>query len=192
MNDSDPLDSNLTSFVLRSTGAKTVSASEVVQSLWSGYGQIVRCHLTESVSPSVILKHIRWPEEQGHKYGWTSDRSHQRKLKSYQVETVWYQRYATRCLDACRVPDCLAVERRPDGVLLLLEDLDSAGFAGRRQRVRDTVVDACLTWLANFHATFMQERPEGLWTVGTYWHLATRPDELNALEDSRLKVAAAA
>lgn len=190
VNDSDPLDSNLTSFVLRSTGAKTVSACEVVQSLWSGYGQIVRCHLTESMSPSVILKHIRWPEEQGHKYGWTSDRSHQRKLKSYQVETVWYQNYAPSCLDACRVPHCLAFEQRPEGILLLLEDLDSAGFAGRRHHVGDAEVDACLTWLANFHAYFMGECPDGLWSVGTYWHLATRPDELQALEESRLKAAA--
>jgi thiamine kinase-like enzyme len=33
--------------------------------------------------------------------------------------------------------------------------------------------------------------PEGLWEVGTYWHLATRPDELRALDDSKLKKAAA-
>ena len=189
--DSDQLEADMTAFVLRSTGGEGVSDTEIVQSLWSGYGQIVRCHLTGSAIPTVILKHVRWPDEQAHKYGWTSDQSHQRKQTSYQVETVWYQRYATRCLDACRVPNCLAVEHRPDGVLLLLEDLDCAGFAGRRHRVRDTEVDACLTWLANFHATFMEERPNGLWTVGTYWHLATRPDELHALEDSRLKGAAA-
>ena len=191
MTDSDPFEADLTAFVLRSTGAEAVAGTEVVQNLWSGYGQIVRYHLTGSAIPGVILKHVRWPDEQAHKYGWTSDLSHQRKLTSYQIETAWYQRYATRCLDTCRVPDCLAFEHRPDGVLLLLEDLDSAGFAGRRHRVRDTDVEACLTWLANFHATFMQERPDGLWPVGTYWHLATRPDELQALEDSRLKVAAA-
>ena len=128
--DSDQLEGDMRAFVLRSTGAEAVSDTEIVQSLWSGYGQIVRCHLAGSAIPGVILKHVRWSDEQAHKYGWTSDRSHQRKQTSYQVETVWYQRYATRCLDACRVPDCLAVEHRPDGVLLLLEDLDSAGFAG--------------------------------------------------------------
>ena len=32
--------------------------------------------------------------------------------------------------------------------------------------------------------------PEGLWPVGTYWHLATRPDELAALDDGRLRRAA--
>jgi hypothetical protein len=189
--DSDQLDADLTSFLLRSTGAEAVSGIEVVQNLWSGYGQIVKCHLIGTATPCVILKHVRWPDRQAHKYGWASDRSHQRKLKSYQVETAWYQRYATRCSDACRVPECLAFEHRADGVLLLLEDLDSAGFAGRRHRVQTAEVDACLTWLANFHATFMKECPDGLWTVGTYWHLATRPEELQALEDSRLKIAAA-
>jgi len=188
--ESDRFDASLTAIVLESTGAATISSTEVVQSLWSGYGQIVRCHLTGGATPSVILKHVRWPDQQAHKYGWTSDRSHQRKLKSYEVEAAWYGRYAERCLDACRVPNCLAVEQRSDGVLLLLEDLDAAGFAGRRQSVSDAEVDACLSWLANFHATFMGEQPEGLWAVGTYWHLATRPDELNALDDSPLKAAA--
>ena len=191
MNESDPIDASLAEFVLQSTGAATISATEVVQSLWSGYGQIVRCRLTGGATPSVVLKQVRWPEQRAHKYGWTSDRSHQRKLKSYQVETVWYERYAERCLDDCRVPSCLAVEHRSDGVLLLLEDLDAAGFAGRRRSVSDAEVDACLLWLANFHATFMGEPPEGLWAVGTYWHLATRPDELETLDDGPLKVAAA-
>ena len=187
MTDSDPISADLTSFVLRSTGAEAVAEKEVVQSLWSGYGQIVRYHLKGSAIPCVILKHVRWPDIQAHKYGWASDRSHQRKLNSYQVETVWYQRYAARCSDASRVPECLAFEHFPEGVLLLLEDLDSAGFASRRHRVHTAEVDACLAWLANFHATFMEERPDGLWTVGTYWHLETRPDELEALDEGLLK-----
>jgi thiamine kinase-like enzyme len=49
---------------------------------------------------------------------------------------------------------------------------------------------ACLKWLANFHATFMGKEPSGLWAVGTYWHLETRPDELEALEDEALRASA--
>jgi Ser/Thr protein kinase RdoA (MazF antagonist) len=48
-----------------------------------------------------------------------------------------------------------------------------------------------LSWLAAFHAKFLHERPEGLWKVGSYWHLATRPDELRVLEDRELQRAAA-
>ena len=54
-----------------------------------------------------------------------------------------------------------------------------------------TEMQVCLRWLANFHATFMGQVPTGLWQVGTYWHLDTRPDELNALDDVDLKHAAA-
>ncbi len=190
MTESDRFDASLSAVVLEATGAAAISSSEVVQSLWSGYGQIVRCHLTGSTIPSVVLKHVSLPDELRHKYGWASDHSHNRKIHSYQVETTWYGRYAKQCIDACRVPRCLAVEHRPDGILLLLEDLNTVGFAGRRRSVGDAEVDACLSWLANFHATFMATPPDGLWSIGTYWHLATRPDELNALEDSPLKAAA--
>ena len=36
----------------------------------------------------------------------------------------------------------------------------------------------------------MGEKPKDLWETGTYWHLATRPEELKALEDLPLKNAA--
>lgn len=36
----------------------------------------------------------------------------------------------------------------------------------------------------------MSVTPEGLWPQGTYWHLDTRPDELEALDDALLKDAA--
>jgi glutathione S-transferase len=77
-------------------------------------------------------------------------------------------------------------------IVLVLEDLDAAGFPGRRTAADETRMRACLHWLAHFHATFIGEPPEGLWPTGTYWHLATRPDELEALNDAALKNAASA
>ncbi len=192
MSGSGQIAADLESLVLQATGASTISATEVVQSLWSGYGQIVRCFLEGGEQPSVIVKHVRWPDERDHPRGWNSDLSHQRKLKSYQVETAWYEGYAPECSDKCRVPQRLVLETRDDEVIMVMEDLDASGFAGRRHFVTQAELDACLVWLANFHATFMGAQPDGLWPTGTYWHLETRPDELAVLDDGPLKAAAAA
>lgn len=59
-----------------------------------------------------------------------------------------------------------------------------------RTSVKDKEIKACLSWLAHFHALFLGVAPEGLWPVGTYWHLETRPDELEAMDDAKLKAAA--
>jgi len=88
-------------------------------------------------------------------------------MHSYEVETRWYDQYAERCADACRVPQRLAIETSEDGVIMVMEDLDDAGFAGRRDRVGENELDACLAWLASFHATFMGEQPKGLWATGS-------------------------
>lgn len=181
-------------FVLAVTAADSVYKIQVIQRLWSGYGDIVRYGLSGCDRSSVIVKHVK-PAGQGglsgFRQGWTSDLSHQRKLRSYQIETAWYSNWSERCDQECRVPECLACQALDDEVLMILEDLDAAGFAGRRNAVNDTEMRACLHWLANFHATFIDERAADLWPTGTYWHLDTRPDELQALNDIALKMAAA-
>ncbi len=74
--------------------------------------------------------------------------------------------------------------------MIVLEDLDAAGFSLRKNNVNWEKISACLAWLAKFHASYLGEHPDGLWAVGTYWHLATRPDELSVLSDQKLKAAA--
>jgi hypothetical protein len=177
--------------VLSATGASAVVESELIQSLWSGYGKIVRCGLEGSALDSVVVKHVHWPDAIHHPRGWNTNLSHERKVKSYQVETAFYDRWAARCGESCRVPKCFALETHGDEVFMVLEDLDASGFGARRSFVSDAELKACLSWLAHFHATFMGESPEGLWPIGTYWHLATRPDELDELDDPVLKKAAA-
>ncbi len=175
--------------MLGASSASRIETIDVVQSLWSGYGQLLRCGLTGPIR-SVIVKRVQWPDGRAHPRGWATDRSHARKLRSYEVEAAWYDSAAQRCPPTCRVPGCLALETRSDGVLIVLEDLDAAGFSARRQSLNEAELDACLRWLAAFHATFLGESPTGLWPTGTYWHLETRPDELEALEDARLRDAA--
>lgn len=180
--------------IIKATGATQCRETEVLQSLWSGYGSILRYELEGANRSSVIVKHVSPPDTTQHPRGWNTDRSHARKLKSYQVETDWYQDYAERCGARCRVPECLAVETDGDEIFLLLEDLDASGYGARRQTVNDAELEACLSWLANFHANFLGSSAEALWACGTYWHLETRPDELSKLatEDPALWQAASA
>lgn len=175
---------------LKATGASDIYKIEKIQSLWSGYGEIVRYGLRDSDLDSVVIKHVKLPRGGGHVLGWNSDLSHQRKIKSYEVETAWYGQYSKLCDDSCRIPHCLAFESKDDEVLIILEDLDNSGFPNRKRSVSFTEITSCLKWLANFHATFLNTSPVDLWQTGTYWHLETRPEELDVLTDKTLKKAA--
>jgi aminoglycoside phosphotransferase (APT) family kinase protein len=188
------MSSDLEKLILNATGASQLHHIENIQTLWSGYGQIVRYGLTASKNSSVIVKHVKLPDINNHPRGWNTNRSHQRKIKSYQVESAWYQSAALLCDQTCRVPQSYAIETTDNEFFMLLEDLDAAGFAQRKQQVNYDDMYAVLTWLANFHATFINcpAAYSKLWRIGTYWHLDTRPDELQALDDIELKKAASA
>ncbi len=183
------MNEHLRSIILQSTGASSVLKEELIQELWSGYGQIIRLRLENAAFKSVIVKHVQLPINSHHPRGWDTDIGHQRKRKSYKVEAKWYQNYSQR--SAARLPKCLALDFTGDEVLLVLEDLDLAGFPLRKQSVSWVEIKACIQWLAQFHASFLGQIPEGLWNVGTYWHLETRPQELAVLKDQKLKEAAA-
>ncbi|MFT5957745.1 MAG: thiamine kinase-like enzyme, partial [Flavobacteriales bacterium] len=77
-----------------------------------------------------------------------------------------------------------------DEVMMVLEDLDVAGYFLRKSAVTWDEISSCLGWLAQFHASYLGKTPEGLWELGTYWNLETRPQELAVLDDQRLKDAA--
>ncbi len=160
---------------------------EVIQTLWSGYGEIVRVALTGADIQSAVLKYIVLPEEMIHPRGWDTNHSHERKVKSYDVEMHWYKNWSNRCNILCRVAQCYAATSDAQEHIIVLEDLDAAGFSLRKSSLNKKEVKLCLKWLANFHAVFIDEKPEGLWETGTYWHLKTRSDELAAMKDGDLK-----
>ncbi|MEP5364639.1 MAG: oxidoreductase family protein [Reichenbachiella sp.] len=180
----------LAEIILKATQAKSIINTSHIQELWSGYGQILRCELEEGISPSVIVKHVQLPNQSHHPRGWNTDLSHERKLKSYQVEINWYNDLAHRCDDYCRVADTIHLQDRQGEMLMIMEDLNATGFPIRKSEVSIPEIKACLSWLAHFHAKFMGVKGDGLWPVGTYWHLDTRPDELEAMQDKELKAAA--
>ena len=186
------LSKSIEQFVKASTGASGVEAGEQVQALWSGYGEIRRLRLTGAEPRDVILKAVTFPSEVHHPRGWHSDFSHQRKVKSYHVEMAWYQNWAVNCDESCRVATCFGAQAFENGVVILLEDLDAAGWDIRHDDLDLQAVKQCLRWLAAFHARFLLQTPAGLWDEGSYWHLATRPDEWQAMAAHPIKEAAQA
>lgn len=167
--------SDWSGWVLAQTGARALTEIIPLQRLWGGYGHLLRLGLDGAAWPSVILKQVEPPPGRDS----LSDR---RKVRSYEVERSWYLGPARQCEESCRVARCLGA----DDSRLLLEDLEQAGYRPGTPRLEDG-----LRWLASFHARFLGQSPEGLWDQGTYWHLATRPDEWQRLPDGPLKAAAA-
>ncbi len=207
--------------IIKKTHLDDVIGIETVQGLWSGFGQIERVqidsassHLATAIAPqavrfgaphtknsnttqssntaqSAIVKLIRLPDKAAHPRGWDSPESNARKIKSYSIEANWYRHYAAECKASCRVPQYLA-----DGVLdeslrwILIEDLDNQ-FPLRRSQLSLDEASICIQWLASFHRQFLDVKANDLWPVGTYWHLATRQKEFEAMQASKLKSVAA-
>ncbi|MCH6259016.1 DUF1679 domain-containing protein [Puniceicoccaceae bacterium K14] len=186
------LSPEITKFILHQTRASAITTLETIQSLWSGYGSIVKVGLEGAPLSSVVVKNISLPDTKRHPRGWNTNRSHARKLHSYEVEMNWYQNWNDACTSLCRIPRHLGSRSSSLGDIIILEDIDAAGFPERKSRLTKQQTLPCLKWLANFHATFLNQSPSGLWQIGTYWHLDTRPDELAAMEDGPLKEAAKA
>ncbi|BFM05773.1 oxidoreductase family protein [Halioxenophilus aromaticivorans] len=184
------MNTDLIQFIKTTTGATEICGEESLQSLWSGYGEILRLQLQGGSVPSVVVKCIQTQPVAEHPRGWNTDTSHQRKLKSYQVEVEWYRRWAGECGSGPRVAHCYGVLSNQALTVIVLEDLDNSGFALRKSHLTLAQVQVCLRWLADFHGRFLQRSPVGLWSVGSYWHLATRPDEYRAMADGPLKSAA--
>ncbi len=184
------MNAQFVSHILEASGAQTLNKIETLQRLWSGYGEISRYQLSGSKYKQLVIKHVKLPKHRSHPRGWNSQRAHQRKQHSYQVECAWYRDYSPLCDDACRVAKCLGSLSTADEYLLIMEDLLIEGFPRVKENATLSDMNACLSWLANFHARFMGRKPESLWPTGTYWHLDTRPDELDALQDQSLKRAA--
>ncbi|MCD0462787.1 phosphotransferase [Roseiconus lacunae] len=189
---------SLAEIVRHITGAKSVELGDVIQSLWSGYGVIQRAELVgveeqEHDRPlGVVIKHVDLSRARSNRRGWGGSISHRRKVKSYQVEKTFYESFANRCDRRCTVPRFVASHEiaNSGGWVLILSDLDLEGYDCRKSQANAKDVQACLTWLANFHATFINETGTELWPIGTYWNLDTRPDEFAAMPEGRLKRAA--
>jgi len=180
------MNSNFTNYLLETTGATSCKEVEVIQSLWSGYGKISRYQLKNSPISTVVVKFIS-PDSSGtHPRGWNTTNSHNRKVHSYKVETNWYQQWSSLCNENCKIPSLIGSYTQGNQQWIILEDLNT-DFPLRKTQLSLSEVKVCLKWLANFHITFLNKAPKGLWEIGTYWHLQTRPDEFEKIEHPELK-----
>lgn len=172
--------------ILQSVSQKPIKKIDLIQELWSGYGGLYRVSLKET---SFILKLIKFPNQTDHPRGWNTGLSHQRKERSYQVEMNWYENH-NDLIEESYSPRLIARgETESREKWILLEDLKTQGFTPQSSAGWNEI-ELCLKWLANFHKHYLGKSPEGLWSIGTYWHLKTRPDELEVLDDLKLKEAA--
>ncbi len=187
--------------ILACTKATAIVSEERIQTLWSGYGKILRVRLEGGDWSSVIVKLVSPPTEKHHPRGWNTDIGHQRKLHSYQVEEAWYRHHAiashhpkafgwrtAQFIFAKSASEDQASANR----MIVMEDLNAAGYHLRKQAVTLDEIKSCLSWLAHFHASFLGKVPQDLWEEGTYWHLETRPEELRVMRDGPLKRKASA
>ena len=179
--------SELLAWIAGALGARGAHHAGTIQPLWAGYGELFRVDLTDGPVRRAIVKWARPPRG-------ADDTSARRKRRSFDVEAAFYRMLAPRCDETCRVPALFAARGGDESGewVLVLEDLDAAGYDGRSDEPDDAQLEAALAWLASFHARFLGERFDGVWPVGTYWHLGTRLDELPAIGDRALREAAPA
>lgn len=176
-------------YLLEITQSTQCKELETIQGLWSGYGRIVRYQLDHPDMATVVVKYISLQPASQHPRGWNTNYSHNRKVKSYEVETNWYKKWADRCDNGCRIPQLIGTFAQGHQQWIIMEDLNT-DFPLRKTQINLAEVQLCLSWLAHFHAKFLQQAPLGLWDIGTYWHLATRPDEFKKIEHPQLKAKA--
>ncbi len=182
------MDEALHTTILKATNSKKIVKTEHIQELWSGYGKLLRVFLDNG--QSIIAKVISYPDNDRHPRGWSSNFAHERKKKSYAVETSWYQHYESHRVLA-KTAKLLGAGTLLDAKTryLLLEDLGSEGFQ-MPQKPQIEEHNLTLKWLANFHRHYLNCKPLRLWPIGSYWHLETRPHELEVMTDKELKAAA--
>lgn len=172
--------------ILQQLGAEALLSITKMQSLWSDYGAIYRLQLSGSKVPSVVVKCIAFQEQGKHPRGWATNRSHQRKLESYAIENHWYENYAGTLPESVKVPHLFYSEHTPEAQVLVLEDL-AIDYPVLKQSCSYSEAEAVVKWLARFHAHFINSPAEGLWATGSYWHLETRPEEWQAMDEGPLK-----
>ena len=184
---SESVNPQLLHYVSQLLDDPSLSDCQLLQTLWSGYGQCFRFH-SQQYNLSLVAKVVTPTATTGHPKGWNNNHSHQRKLHSYAVEQHFYQHYAPMC--HASVPALIASTRHQNDFVTVLQDLDAQQYTQRHTSLSVSQCKGVLNWLALFHADFIDIAPTGLGEQGAYWHLATRQAEFEAMAEGPLKTSA--
>lgn len=160
----------------------------LLQALWSNYGGLYRVSNAGNTQ-SAIVKWIDFNQPKNHPKGWGNTEGHQRKIKSYQMEANFYEKYSLGLSNHVHLPQYLGSMAISNGMLMGLSDLAQQNLFPNLP-VTPTRVKAVLKWLANFHGYFLNNPAKKIWPIGSYWHLGTRIKEWEAMPNNKLKNAA--
>ncbi len=116
-----PMQPHVRNRILQLTRADHIARTELIQPLWNNYGTLSRVMLQGGPHRSVIVKHIQIPKEPGHPRGFASGISRDRKVRSYEVETHWYQHQNQEAPQGAPTPRCLDAFAEDGELFLLLE-----------------------------------------------------------------------
>lgn len=162
-----------------------IEVINVISTLWSGCGEIIRCRLDDETR---VIKLISMPDFIEHSRIEQSQFALARKQQSYLVEYNWYKQYSSSLPDQAAAIPCFNLIQKQNQFALIFDDFTAFGYQQAQDHTQH--IHAILKWLAHFHAFHLSTPGEGLWPRGSYWHLATRPDEYARMPDSPLKAAA--
>ena len=170
--------------------------AEMIQPLWSGFGACFRAELgcSHNTIANVVVKCATPPSTLSHPKGWNGEASHNRKCRSFRVENYFYSAIQQQTNDKCRTAKYLAHDEVGEASLLVMEDLAHSGYSCTATSLTVETAKTVLAWLAPFHASFLTLKNDvdtkhtALWQEGTYWHLATREDEFEAMPNNELKL----
>lgn len=166
---------------------QSIISKQHIQGLWNGYGSLDRYYIDNYKDASIIVKQIELKKTGNHPRGWDSNASHLRKLKSYEIEINWYTNWVKEKIYNFKIPALIGKKQIGDTIVLILEDLTCRGYTKTPSSINWSSIKLCIEWLAKFHAQFLNTKQSDLWEIGSYWHLSTRQDELEAMGSGELK-----
>lgn len=161
-----------------------VSKLRRLSPLWAGYGSVSEGFASvgpkdQKLTQRLIVKQVAPPAGAG--------TSHERKIRSYQVEAAFYTFIAPSVLEytSCAIPRPYVVNQDNGGkFLFVLSDLrEQHPNSASHLNLKQTKV--ALEWLARFHAFYWEkDSAVDLWPQGSYWYLDTRMEEFNKTAES--------